>query len=211
MTVSGRGRGAVGDTLYRVLDHPKVYELAQVLLAPGQHHRLTDAFRTMAARLPAARDILDVGCGPSSWLWRLGLHPVGLDITHSYSARFAAAGEPAVTASATAIPFAAETFDQTWCFGLLHHLSDEDAKRTIAEMRRVTRDGGAMVIMDAVLPESAWRRPLAYLLRKLDRGGRVRTEAHHRALLGEHWQVTRELMAYNGLEVTIAFRNRTKP
>ena len=204
MTVSGRPRGRALDTVYAVLDAASIYNLAQVVLAPGQHARLTRVFRATAARLPGGSPVLDVGCGPVSWLWRLGMHPVGLDITSSYTVRFAAAGEPAVTASSTAIPFADNSFAQVWCFGLLHHLSDDAAQATVAEMRRVTSPGGAIVIMDAVLPRSPWRRPLAYALRKLDRGGRVRTEAQHRALLGDGWTVTREAMAYNGLEVTVA-------
>jgi SAM-dependent methyltransferase len=202
--LSGRPRGFLADALYRILDSPYVYNVAQNVLAPGVHHRFTRAFRETAARLPAARRILDVGCGPSSWLWRVGLQPVGLDITWSYAARFGATGSRVVTASSAAIPFATGSFDQAWCIGLLHHLSDDDARRTLAEMRRVTDGGGSVVIADAVLPRSAWRRPVAYVLRKLDRGGRVRTEAQHRALLGDGWSVTRILMAYNGLEATIA-------
>jgi SAM-dependent methyltransferase len=190
--------------IYRTLDRPCLYGLAQVLFAPGQPRRLTRIFSATAKNLPSARRILDVGCGSSSWLWRLGLRPVGLDITPSYTARFALHGDPVVIASSTAIPFADAIFDQAWCFGLLHHLSDEEARQTLAEMRRVTAAGGALVVMDAVLPRSPRRRPLAYLIRKLDRGAYVRSEANHRALLGERWTVRRELMAYTGLEVTVA-------
>lgn len=195
---------------YRVLDVPWVYGLAQVVLAPGQHRLLTRLFRETARSLPpagrTAKRTLDVGCGPSSWLNRLGIAPVGIDISVSYVLHTVRHGGRAVTASASAIPFADDAFEQSWCFGLLHHLSDDDARRTLDEMRRVTSPGGAIVVMDAVLPRSPWRRPVAHVLRKLDRGGRVRDESHHRRLLGEGWALRRELMAYNGLEVTIAVK-----
>jgi ubiquinone/menaquinone biosynthesis C-methylase UbiE len=192
--------------IYRLLDVPWVYRLAQVVLAPGQHRLLTRIFRETAHEFPAARRILDVGCGPSSWLWRVGTRPIGLDFSVSYVHHYVRSGGAAIAATASAIPFADSIFDQSWCFGLLHHLSDDDARRTLEEMRRVTRSGGPMVVMDAVLPRSPWRRPVAYALRKLDRGGCVRSEAHHRTLLGEGWTIERALMAYNGLEVTIAIR-----
>lgn len=192
--------------IYRVLEVPWVYGLAQVVLAPGQHRLLTRIFRQTARELPEARRTLDVGCGPSSWLWRIGTRPFGLDFSVSYVHHYVRSGGAAVAATATAIPFADSTFDQSWSFGLLHHLSDDEVRLTLDEMRRVTRSGGPMVVMDAVLPRSAWRRPVAYALRKLDRGGEVRSEAHHRRLLGEGWTIARALMAYNGLEVTIAIR-----
>ena len=194
--------------LYRVLDRPWVYALAQIVLAPGQQRLLKRLFRETAQSLPDRGRTLDVGCGPASWLRRLGRLPIGVDINCSYVAHYTRTGGRAVTASSTAIPFANGAFDQSWSFGLLHHLSDDDARRTLDEMRRVTAPGGTLVVMDAVLPRSPWRRPLAYVLRKLDRGGCVRAEAHHRALLGEGWSVRRALMAYNGLEVTIAVCRR---
>lgn len=191
------------ETVYRVLDRPSVYALAQVVFAPGQRGKLTRIFETTAARLPPARRILDVGCGPSSWLWRLGLHPVGVDIAPSYIRRFATVGR-GVVASSMGLPFPKATFDQTWCFGLLHHLSDDDARGTLSEMRRATAAGGTLIVMDAVLPRSLFKRPLAHLIRKLDRGAYVRNEDRHRELLGAGWNVTRELMSYTGLEVTVA-------
>lgn len=208
MAVSGRSRGPAADAVYRLLDHSWLYNLAQVLIAPGQHRRLTQVFRTVSEQLPTAQRVLDVGCGPFSWLWRIGLHPMGLDLTPQYAARFAAQGELAVTASSTAIPFADGSFDQVWSIGLLHHLTDVDAHQTLSEMQRVSSIGGSIVVLDAILPVSAWRRPLAYALRKLDRGGRVRAEPHHREILGDGWTHQRGLMAYNGLEFMIAIRQR---
>ena len=208
MIASGRSRGPAADAIYRVLDLSWVYNLVQVVVAPGQHSRLTALFRRVSNQLPAADRVLDVGCGPSSWLWRIGIRPFGLDITPQYATHFAATGDPAVAASSAEIPFADRSFDQVWSIGLLHHLSDENARRTLAEMERVSSIGGSIVVLDAVLPVAAWRRPVAHVLRKLDRGGHVRAEAHHRAILGDGWTHERGLMAYNGLEYMLAIRQR---
>jgi len=166
--------------------------------------KITAALRAAASALPPPHRVLDVGCGPASWLWNIGLRPVGLDITESYVAQFREQGDASVVGSCVTLPFATGSFDQAWSVGLLHHLTDQMARDTIAEMLRVVGPSGAVLIVDAVLPRSALTRPLAYVLRKLDRGGNVRTEAEHRALFGAGWQTTRHLMAYNGLEFTFS-------
>lgn len=73
-------------------------------------------------------------------------------------------------------------------------------------MQRVTRAGGCTVIMDAVLPRSAWRRPVAALLRRLDRGRWMRTEAALTALLipNEAWERGRLTYSLTGLEGMLA-------
>ena len=110
MIASGRTRGPAADAIYGLLDRSWLYNLVQLVAAPGQHSRLTALFRKVAKQLPTANRVLDVGCGPSSWLWRIGVRPLGLDITPQYAAHFAATGDPAVAASSTEIPFADRSF-----------------------------------------------------------------------------------------------------
>ena len=120
--------------------------------------------------LPPAEQVLDIGCGPVSFLWKTGLQPIGLDISHAYTLTFNRQGKAAITASSTDLPFADRIFDGVWSIGLLHHLSDDMACKTVEEMLRVCRRGGYVAIIDAVMPKSAWANPLAYLLRRTDRG-----------------------------------------
>ena len=71
--------------LYRILEIPLVYRTAQFVLAPGMDRIVTDLLSRTLARIPTPTTILDVGCGPSSWLWKFGMKPVGLDLCHAYS------------------------------------------------------------------------------------------------------------------------------
>ena len=186
MPISGeRGRLTIADYLYRVLEQPSVYRAVQRALAPGAEAGFAVHLRRMVARLPAAQRVLDVGCGPSSVLWAVGLRPIGLDLLTSYTASFAANHEPAVTASASALPFPHDSMDAVWSIGLLHHLPDEVARRAIREMVRVTRPGGAVVLFDGVLPRTTWQRPHIWLQRRLDRGRHMRSGQALKALLPE--------------------------
>ena len=193
--------------LYHLLDQPWVYRASQFLLAPGANRFITMKMRRLVTRLPPTKRILDVGCGPSSWLWRSDLHPVGLDLSFSYIKVFCQFGEPAVTGSAVALPFHNQSFDAVWSFGLLHHLPDDMAHQTTEEMTRVCRPNGYIVIIDAVLPDPAWRRPIAYALRRADRGGFVRREQDFKKILPADQSFTTERFtyAYNGLEVLICW------
>lgn len=100
----------------------------------------------------AGRDVLELGCGSAQWsvgLARRGARPVGLDQSAAQLAhaarRVTAAGVPVplVQASATAAPFAAESFDLVFC----DHgaMSFCDPALTVPEVARVLRPGGRLV------------------------------------------------------------------
>jgi ubiquinone/menaquinone biosynthesis C-methylase UbiE len=141
----------------------------------------------------------------------VGGHPIGLDISFLYSAVYQASGETAITGSATELPFTDNIFDSVWTIGVLHHLPDPEARLMILEMHRVCRPGGYIAVFDAVLPCSPWRRPLAYLVRKLDRGKFMRTQSELEALLPDRlpWTVNRFTYAINGLEMLLCWNKKT--
>jgi SAM-dependent methyltransferase len=111
------------------------------------------------------------------------VHPIGLDRSRSYLADFRRAGQPAVAASSSMLPFASASFDAVWSFAMLHHIPDDAARASIEELLRVTRPGGYAVVLDWCWPESAWRRPGAWVLLKLDRGRYMRKRQQLLALL----------------------------
>jgi SAM-dependent methyltransferase len=191
------------ETIYRVLEQPAIYRAIQSLCAPGAQKSLTRRIDQLIKELPEARSVLDIGCGPSSWLWKSQLHPVGLDLSFSYTTAFSRRGDPVVNASAAALPFSDNSFDAVWCIGLLHHIPDGDAHLTVSEMMRVCRVGGYVAILDAVMPRKAWRRPVAYGLRRFDRGQFVRHQQGLLSLLPEResWKVERFTYALTGLEI----------
>ena len=112
-------------SIYRVLEIPFVYRMSQAILAPGHVRIISQHLSRALAQVPAPATVLDVGCGPSSFLWNLGMKPVGLDLCHAYTKKFHDAGNLSVTASAAVLPFPADSFDLVFSMDLLHHLPDE--------------------------------------------------------------------------------------
>lgn len=186
--------------IYRVLDRPFFYRLTRTLLAP---HGVTDmhrALRRFVGSLPPAQRVLDVACGPESWLEAVGIDPVGADLMEGYVQHFVSRGRRGVVAGADALPFADATFDAVWTVALLHHLPDDTARRTIDEMRRVCRPGGAVAVIDGVYPDRAWTHPFAHAVRAADRGEFMRTaDGMARLLPGEGWRVERFNLAWTRL------------
>ncbi len=188
--------------IYRVLEIPLVYQMAQAVLAPGMARIVTERLSGTFAQIPTPATVLNVGCGPSSWLWKFGMKPVGLDLCHAYTKKFRDAGNLSVTASAAILPFPADSFDLVFSYGLLHHLPDAMARETIGEMVRTTRAGGRVVLFDPVLPKAAWRRPQAWALCKLDRGRFIRSQGDYETcILGaREWKTIRFTHSYLGTE-----------
>jgi SAM-dependent methyltransferase len=188
--------------IYDVLRIPAVYRLSQMILGAGCEQAIRSRIRSILDQLPPGQRVLDVGCGPVSYLWQVGLDPVGLDLEPAYTKAFAKGGREVVTASADNIPFEDGSFDSVWTLGLLHHLPDPVARMAVGEILRVCRPGGYIVVFDAVLPEPAWRRPFAHALRRLDRGRHMRTQAQLESILppAEILVLERCTYTYTGLE-----------
>ena len=189
--------------LHNILKFPFVYTLTQSVLAPGAEQKITKALRDLTERLPKPGRLLDVGCGPKSWLWKLGWQPTGLDLSFAYTRQFIKNRNSAVTGSCCQLPFADRSFHGVWTIGVLHHLDGAQARQAVTEMFRVCRPDGYVIIMDAVLPRSAWKRPIPYAIRKLDRGAWMRTDSQLEALLPItiSKSIRRYAYSYTGLEM----------
>lgn len=171
-------------------------DYAGIWLAPGARRLLGGA---LARALPECGTVLDVGCGAASWLWLANLQPTGIDQDPAAVARFSARG-PAAVGEAVLLPFAAASFDTVVSIGLLHHLDDTGVGMALGEMRRVARR--RILVFDAVVPRAGWRRPLAWSIRKLDRGRWMRSEAQLTSALQAHgvWRTHRLTYSWTGLE-----------
>ena len=163
------------------------WSAVQWLLAPGYCKLQLKLVQAHIGAIGQGR-WLDVGCGPRHIGATRSPLPagqlVGVDLAPPLAPRLINGWLPAC-ASADLLPFPDQIFDGVFCFGLLHHLDERQALMALAEMRRVLRPGGVALVFDAVTPRSALRRPLAALLRALDRGRYMRPESALHDLLGE--------------------------
>jgi len=90
-------------------------------------------------------DILELGCGGGQWsaaLQRIGVRPVGLDVSYQQlrHARRASDTLPLLIADAERLPFTDARFDVVFCDHGAMSFCDPD--RTLPEVARVLRPGG---------------------------------------------------------------------
>jgi ubiquinone/menaquinone biosynthesis C-methylase UbiE len=116
-------------------------------------HYLRKRTAFVVAHCPPGR-ALDVGCGTGVLAQRLagaGYRMTGVDPSDGMLdvLRARTSDVVAIQASGTALPFADDSFDVTLTVAVLHHVADpDDVRSTLAEMVRVTRPGGAILIWD---------------------------------------------------------------
>lgn len=102
----------------------------------------------------SARRILDCGCGTGhnlTWLRRYG-RAVGIDLTWA-GLQFARQRGEQLTACATAsaLPFPSNCFDLVTSFDVIYALDDDTERQALAEMCRVLKPGGRLVLNVAAL------------------------------------------------------------
>jgi ubiquinone/menaquinone biosynthesis C-methylase UbiE len=103
---------------------------------------------TLRAFMGDASRVLEVGCGTGHWLEVLGdpaRELAGLDASDEMlaKARARALDAELVHGRAEALPWADASFDRVVCINALHHF--DDARRFLAEARRVLRAGGGVL------------------------------------------------------------------
>ena len=100
-------------------------------------------------RLAPGMRLLDVGCGKGRFARRLADHDAdvwGLD--PSFAMLGSGGALPRVRATARRIPFAADTFDGAFAIEVFEHLDPRALDDALAELARVVRPGGHVVIID---------------------------------------------------------------
>ncbi len=108
-------------------------------------------------RLPAGagRRFLEVGCNWGRWCIaaaRAGYRPIGIDPSlksiraANRVGRQLGVNAGYVVADARFLPFRDETFDQVFSYSVLQHLSKENARASLSEIRRALRKGGNALI-----------------------------------------------------------------
>lgn len=115
---------------------------------PGGYHDLIDDLEIgFLRRFAQDRHVLEVGCGTGLLLARMATFAsaaVGVDLSPGMLDRARARGLDVHEGSATALPFPDAHFDVVCSFKVLAHVRDID--QALAEMTRVTRSGGTLVL-----------------------------------------------------------------
>ena len=157
-----------GDRIGPALRHPPQI-VSNIRMEPAEYD-LMDAqeqgmwwYRALHARLLTAvsgvhGNLLDAGCGTGGFLTALRgarpqLHAVGLEWTADAAARAARKSHaPVACGSVNMMPFADRSFDAAVAADVLCHAA-VDPPTALAELRRVLRPGGKLVIN---MPAYAW-------------------------------------------------------
>jgi SAM-dependent methyltransferase len=111
--------------------------------------------------------VLEIGSGRGRWLRFFadrGAIATGLDISPEAVARSVDAGFTAVVASAEELPFPTGSFDVVVSVTVLLHLPPDGQRRAVAEMERVCRPGGHVVLLEGSAPHDSaphvWSQPV---------------------------------------------------
>lgn len=98
----------------------------------------------MGTRVPPARRLLELGCGPEPARGTC----IGIDL-HEDAARAAAAtGIPCIVGDARQLPLADRAVDGVLARGVLHHIPDLAV--VLTEVRRVLQPDGFLIAVDAL-------------------------------------------------------------
>lgn len=168
------------DRLARLMEHPWAYWAWQ---APFAEQKLAPILRR--GEIDRARRVLDVGCGPGTNTAHFSAAEyLGVDINPAYvdfaRKRYARRFE---VADVTQLKLAdGERFDFVLLNSFLHHVDDASARAILGHLASLVSDGGAIHVLDLVLPEG-WG--VSRLLAQRDRGHHARPLLEWQKLLSE--------------------------
>ncbi len=180
--------------------------------------RTTGSVTERLEPLDAEMLVLDVACGAGHAAEVVAPQVravVGIDLTVGLlelgAERLAEAGVGNVLfqeGNAEALPFVAGSFDLVSCLAALHHIGDPS--RAVAEMARVCRPGGRVVLSDLIAPSAEVRDAFDALHQRIDPSHhRAHLEAELVALLPDGYELSYGATASSRFPVSIAYTEQS--
>ncbi|HEX6563630.1 MAG TPA: class I SAM-dependent methyltransferase [Chthoniobacterales bacterium] len=172
------------------LKNPLAFELQQ---------RLSNNYTNVRTEFAGILDrsnlrILDVGCSTGTCAGQIidmGANAyTGVDVVSQYI-EIAQRRHPRgtfIAMDARRMTFPKEHFDVAMFVGVLHHMDDELAADCLAEVRRVIRPGGYVVVAEPIFTPGML---FSNFLLSLDRGRYIRDEPGYRGLF-DGYEITRQ-------------------
>jgi SAM-dependent methyltransferase len=204
----------IEQVLDRISESPQAWNILRRVVEDGFRGEKEVIARELDPwREVGRRAFLDFGCGTGEFAPCFPTaYYTGVDIAAHYL-RFAShahAGQFAVM-SGDALGLAAARFDAALVLGVFHHMPDDLARATAAELHRVLKPCATLLVMEDIPPPDMWNIA-GHAMHWLDRGGFIRSDADYRALLEDGFSIVRSYLIRSGIcdyQVYVLERNDT--
>ena len=158
--------------------------------------------KTIQEHLVSSRDqtVLDIACGPGAFSNLFtpekytggDINPKYIDFAKkNYHGRFS-------VQDARTLQFPDRSFDHVLVYGLLHHLSDQDAIKVLSGVQRVLKSGGKALIIEDIPTESNLNL-LGHLLHSAENGHFIRPANDYHKLLEPFFRFEDEKLFRSGI------------
>ncbi len=190
--------GLLAKVVERVSDHPVLFIFCRSLLE--NDFKAIRAVIRRELRVGQGLRTLDLGCGPGAFADLFdGDDYVGADLNARYidHARRHRKGTFLVS-DARQVDLPDGRFDQVLIFGLLHHLSDPDARAVLSEARRLLVPGGRILVIEDI-PAISKLNLIGHLIHNIENGEYIRPPDEYRKLYTEKTSIAREEVLQSGI------------
>lgn len=135
--------------------------------------------------------ILDIGCGPANIINFLpGIEYTGFDISESYinsaKEKYGIKGNFFCTAITSDVIKEESVYDIAIASGVIHHLTDEEAKDLLKLAHKALKPGGRLITLDGCYKDQ--QSFIKKFILSQDRGKYVRTEKAYKELANQYFQ-----------------------
>lgn len=166
-----------------ILANPLFYKVFRGLLGTSSYQ---EKLSSTYLKIGPTDTVLDYGCGPGvASLYPDSCSVVGYDVSSDYVAHATRTLGGPKRLFTTDLAFVAKhgPYDVAIAIGVLHHLSDSEARAALRLMIDNLKPGGRLVTVDNVFVTG--QSPIARWLIQMDRGQNVREVAGYRALFDD--------------------------